>query len=310
MTTQAHALTQPHGETSDTREQDEVLDLGNDPAEAGPPSAAPAPAKASAPAPNDGDSGQDAEDGGKGGGHGIPRARLNEVNERRRIAEEQLAQRERENAELRAQLVAVNAGRPVEPAFSESRAQAAFDADAAEEQYAQALLDGDTKTASAIRREINQHIENSALQRFEQSTQERTSSSLAQNVVDRALEQYPWLNEPEGSVALELIEASMNAKVAAGVPRHQALADAVQTIAPRFTPDDTPTRGLASSSAPVDTRIERANRRGAADSLLQPAAVQAGMGNRVTPPTVDTSDLSGEELLKLPKAELEKALGY
>jgi hypothetical protein len=289
-------------------DQDAALDLGNDLVTG----VAPARTEPAASASTDAGAteGDATEEGAKGGGHGIPRARLNEVNERRRLAEEQLAQRERENEELRAQLDAMKAGRQPEQAPAAAPRAASFDVDAAEEEYAQALLDGDTKAASAIRRTINQHIEDSALQRFEQTTQERTASTLAQGVVERALEQYPWLDEPEGAVALELIEASMKSKVAAGMARHEALASAVQTIAPRFAPNDPPGRVLPNGGAPVDTRLERANKRGAADSLLQPAAVQAGMGNRATPPQVDTTQLTDEQLMSLPKEDLQKALGY
>lgn len=315
MTTQDHA--HAPGATGVSAE-DEVLDLGNDdlPETGSSPAAVPAPAPAPAAAPAADVSSADAdnaEDGGKGGGHGIPRARLNEVNERRRVAEEALAQRERENAELRAQLAAINGGRTAAPTESAAPAAApapAFDVDAAEEQYAQALLDGDAKAASAIRRTINQHIEDSAVQRFEQTTQQQHTATKSQEVVARALEVYPWLDQEEGAAALELIDAMVQAKTASGVPRHLALADAIATVAPRFAPGDIPPVGLASRAAPVDTRLELANKRGAADSLLQPAAVQAGMGNRAAAPKIDGSTkLSDEQISALSQAEMDKALG-
>ena len=190
----------------------------------------------------------------------------------------------------------------------DSQRQPAFDADAAEEQYAQALLDGDTKAAAALRKTINQHVEEAAFQRFEQSTRQQQSASLTQTVVAQAMQQYPWLDDD--AVALELIDAAVQAKTARGTPPHEALADAIATIAPRFAPGDNPPVGLANRTAPVDTRIERADKRGAADSMLQPAAVQAGMGNRATPPQIDTTQLTDEQLLALPKEDLHKALGY
>lgn len=297
--------------------QEEALDLGIDdqPSAGTSETAAPAPAATKSAAADEGGSEQDAEEGGKGGGHGIPRERMNEVTKQRRIAEDRLAEREqrlaekeRENEELRAQLAAGTGGRSAKPT---APAPAAFDADAAEEQYAQALMEGDTKAAATIRREINLHIENSAIQRFELATLQNQVAAKSEAVVAKAMEAYPWLDQEEGAVALELIEASVRAKMAVvGVLHHVALADAIATIAPRFAPDGTPSRVLPDGGAPVDTRLERANKRGAADSMLQPAAVQAGMGNRATAPKIDgNTKLTEEQIAGSSKAELDAALG-
>jgi hypothetical protein len=302
MTTQDQA--QAPGTTGTTNE-DEALDLGNDalPITGTGEAAAPAPAPAPAAAPA---AGSDAGSGeGTGSTQNVPYARFREVNENKRLLEEQLAATQRE-------VQALKAGQQpaVAPAQAAAPTPIAFDVDAAEEEYAQALLDGDTKAASAIRREINQHIENSALQRFEQVSQHQQSTALSQAVVERAIQEYPWLDEAEGAVALELIEAAVTLKVAQGQKRHDALAEAISTIAPRFAPAGPPLQGLAGGAGSVDTRLERADKRGAADSLLQPAAVQAGMGNRATAPKIDGSTkLSDEQISGLSKAEMDKALG-
>ncbi|MBV7460614.1 MULTISPECIES: hypothetical protein [unclassified Acidovorax] len=300
MTTQDQA--QAPGATGTTTE-DEALDLGNDdlPSTGTSEAPAPAPAPAATPAPaNDASSGE-----GTGGTQNVPYARFREVNENKRLLEEQLAAVQQE-------LQAIKAGQQpaAAPSPAAAPAPAAFDVDAAEEQYAQALLDGDAKAASAIRREINQHIETSVMKRVAESSQQEQVLAKSEVVVANAMETYPWLDQEDGTVALELIEASVRAKVADGVPHHIALANAIATIAPRFAPDDTPSRVLPNGGAPADTRMERANKRGAADSLLQPAAVQAGMGNRATAPKIDGSTkLSDDQIDGLPKADLDKALG-
>lgn len=300
MTTQDQA--QAPG-TIGTTNEEEALDLGNDalPSTGTSEAAAPAPAPAPAAAPaaaSDAGSGE-----GSAGTQNVPYARFREVNESRRLLEEQLAAMQQE-------VQALKAGQPPSPVPAASPPPVALDVDAAEEQYAQALLDGDTKAASAIRREINQHIENSALQRFEQVSQHQQSTALSQAVVERAIQEYPWLDEAEGAVALELIEAAVTLKVAQGQKRHDALAEAISTIAPRFAPAGPPLQGLAGGAGSVDTRLARADKRGAADSLLQPAAVQAGMGNRATAPKIDGSTkLSDEQISGLSKAEMDKALG-
>lgn len=280
--------------------EEEVLDLGNDDQpESGTASKEAAAAATPAPAPaSDTASGE-----GTGATQNVPYARFREVNESKRQLEEQLAAMQQE-------VQALKAGRQPAAAPAATPAPAAFDVDAAEEQYAQALLDGDTKAATSIRREINQHIENSALQRFEQTSRQQESATKAQEVVNQALEAYPWLDQEEGAAALELIDAMVRAKTDAGVPRHSALADAIAIVAPRFAPSGSPPVGLGNGNAAVDTRLERANKRGAADALLQPAAVQAGMGNRATAPKIDDSTkLTDDQIANLSKDEMAKALG-
>ena len=278
---------------------EEELDLGNDdqpetgtPGNGAPATATPAPAPAF-----DAGSGE-----GPGATQNVPYARFREVNESKRQLEEQLAAMQQE-------VQALKAGRQPDAAPVTAPAPGAFDVDAAEEQYAQALLDGDTKAATSIRREINQHISDSALQRFEQTSRQQESATKAQDVVARALQEHPWLDQEEGAAALEMIEAMVLAKTTAGVPRHIALANAIATVAPRFAPDSPPV-GLGNRNAPVDTRLERADKRGAADSLLQPAAVQAGMGNRATAPKIDDSTkLTDDQITNLSKDEMAKVLG-
>ena len=278
---------------------EEELDLGNDdqpetgtPGNGAPATATPAPAPAF-----DAGSGE-----GPGATQNVPYARFREVNESKRQLEEQLAAMQQE-------VQALKAGRQPDAAPVTAPAPGAFDVDAAEEQYAQALLDGDTKAATSIRREINQHISDSALQRFEQTSRQQESATKAQDVVARALQEHPWLDQEEGAAALEMIEAMVLAKTTAGVPRHLALENAIAIVAPRFAPDSPPV-GLGNRNAPVDTRLERADKRGAADSLLQPAAVQAGMGNRATAPKIDDSTkLTDDQITNLSKDEMAKALG-
>ena len=278
---------------------EEELDLGNDDqpdtgttGNGAPATATPAPAPAF-----DAGSGE-----GPGATQNVPYARFREVNESKRQLEEQLAAMQQE-------VQALKAGRQPDAAPVTAPAPGAFDVDAAEEQYAQALLDGDTKAATSIRREINQHISDSALQRFEQTSRQQESATKAQDVVARALQEHPWLDQEEGAAALEMIEAMVLAKTTAGVPRHLALENAIAIVAPRFAPDSPPV-GLGNRNAPVDTRLERADKRGAADSLLQPAAVQAGMGNRATAPKIDGSTkLTDDQISNLSQAEMDKALG-
>ncbi|MFT3815257.1 MAG: hypothetical protein QM740_18070 [Acidovorax sp.] len=244
----------------------------------------------------------DPEEGGEKGGSGIPRARFNEVNERKKALETEVE-------ELRAQLAARD-GTAAAPATQQAApAGQALSIQDAEEQYAQLMLDGDTKAAAALRLQINAAIQDAAFARFSQASASEKAQAHAAATVEQLLEQYPWLEKPEGAQALELIEASALLKMGRGVPRHQAISEAVQAIVPRFAPEGTPHGVRQDGGASGDMRVERANRRGATDSQLQPAALQAGMGNRTTPTQIDASKLSDEEYMQLPEAERKRLRG-
>ncbi|WP_404299798.1 hypothetical protein [Alicycliphilus denitrificans] len=234
---------------------------------------------------------------GDKGGNGIPRARFNEVNDRRKALETEVE-------ELRAQLAARNGA--AAPAPAAPPAAQSFSIQDAEEQYAQLMLDGDTKAAAALRLQINAAIEEAALARFNQASASERAQTQTAATVEQLLGQFPWLESPEGAEALELIEASAAMKMQRGMSKAQAISEATLAIAPRFAP---PYGVRQEGGASGDMRTQRANERGAAHSLQQPPLPQAGMGNRATPVRVDTSQLSDDEYMALPEAERKKARG-
>lgn len=243
----------------------------------------------------------DTEEAGEKAGGGIPRGRFNEVNERKKALETEVE-------ELRARLAARDAGTAeAQAAQQTSGAAQGLSIQDAEEQYALLMLDGDTKAAAALRLQINAAIEDSALARFRQSTASEKAQAQAVAAIDQMLGQFPWLEEPEGAEVLELIEASAAMKMQRGMPKAQAISEATLAIAPKFAP--APYRVGQGTGASGDMRTQRANERGATHSLLQPPLPQAGMGNRATPPVVDTSKLSDEEYMALPESERKKARG-
>jgi len=237
------------------------------------------------------------EDDGKGG-QGIPRARFNEVNNQRKALESEVEQ-------LRAQL-AGRAPAAAPAAQQETQAEQGMTIEQAEERYAQLMLDGDTKAAAALRLQINASIEASAMARFSQASAGEREQAQAVAAVEQMLAEFPWLESPEGSEVLELIEASAAMKMQRGTPKGQALREATQAIAPKFAP---PSGVRQEGGTSGDIRTQRANERGAAHSLQQPPLPQAGMGNRATPVVVDTSQLSDDEYMALPEAERKKARG-
>lgn len=242
---------------------------------------------------------------------GIPKGRFNEVNERRKELES-------ENERLKRELAEARAAQPAAPAAAHvaTAAQpevAVFDVAAKEQEYAAALIEGDTGKAAMIRGEINSHLIEQATQQAEGNIARRSAQQLLQAEVEVTLKTYPWLDTPDGADALDLIMAARDRAISQGFAPHQALRSAVAKIAPRFKPtedDDTPSGGLPGGAKAEDTRSSEAVRRGAADAVAQPPAMQVGVGNRATPAArVDVTAMDDEQFAALSPAEKSRLRG-
>lgn len=249
----------------------------------------------------------DGGDGHDNGGtsKGIPRGRFNEVNQQRKDALAQIAALQEEITRLKAPRETAPSAAPAAAAPA-----AAFDVDAQEEAYVNALLDGDTKAAVTIRQQINAQLRQQAAESVAQEMTARQAEQLLKTTANSVSNAYPWLNDPENDDVLELILAARDRKIAAGMPAHLALADAANTIAPRFAPaGDTPSGDLPKVAAAKDTRPAAALARGAADSTAQPPALQAGIGQRATATRVNVSQLTEEQFEALTPAEKKRLRG-
>ena len=267
------------------------------------------------PAPEDGNAEARSATGAR-----IPKARFDEVNEQRkqaqREAEEARAEAERIRAELEALRRAptpTTAASPT-PAAPAAPAAPAFDIKAQERAYAEALLEADVDKAMEIRDRINAHIaaeaEAKATTKVTQELTARQQANELDKVVDQAMNDFPYLDKPEGADALELILAARDAKIARGIPAHQALAEAVKTIAPKFAPAiDTPSGDSTAAPAARDTRTAAAVARGAADSARQPPQLNAGVGDRATGGRVNVETMTDEQFENLSAAEKRRLRG-
>ena len=249
----------------------------------------------------------DGGDGHDNGGtsKGIPRGRFNEVNQQRKDALAQIAALQEEITRLKAPRETAPSAAPAAAAPA-----AAFDVDAQEEAYVNALLDGDTKAAVTIRQQINAQLRQQAAESVAQEMTARQAEQLLKTTANSVSNAYPWLNDPENDDVLELILAARDRKIAAGMPAHLALADAANTIAPRFAPaGDTPSGDLPKGAAAKDNRPAAALARGAADSTAQPPALQAGIGQRATATRVNVSQMTEEQFEALTPAEKKRLRG-
>lgn len=260
----------------------------------------------------EGDDGADGQGGRRSAG--IPKGRFNEVNEERKEALRKLEEATAELERLRAATAKPAADAKPAAAAAPSADATEFDVDAKEQEYAAALFEGDGKKAAAIRREINAQLVTEATTRAREVAATeftaRESKTLLNAAVQTAVTAYPWLNEPQGADALELILAARDQRISKGMPAHLALIEAVNKIAPKFAPESgTPSRVSENPEPAKDLRTPAAIARGVADSDRQPAAVQAGIGNRATPNRIDWKALDEDQFAAVPKDELKKALG-
>lgn len=262
--------------------------------------------------------GADAGDGRRQAG--IPKARFDEVNEGRKEALRKLEEAQAEIERLKKAGAGAD-GAAAAPATAKPAAQAdagagagGFDVDAKEQEYAEALYAGDGKKAASIRREINAHLVTEATTRAREVAATeftaRETRTLLAAAVQTAVAAYPWLETKEGEEALDLIVAARDQRIKKGMPPHLALQEAVNKIAPKFAPEgDTPSRESTDTPERKDTRTAQALARGAADSLLQPPPVQAGIGNRATVARIDVESLTDEQYDALPEAEKKRLRG-
>lgn len=246
----------------------------------------------------------------------IPKGRFNEVNQQRKEAQAALALANKELERYRAQEAATAKAPAAAPASAAATPApaAAPDLEAQEEAYEQALMEGDTKKARAIRREQDAamlaHAKAEAKAEAVQELTQRHSAQLLETTAQNVTAAFPYLNTAEGAEALDLILAARDRKMAKGMPAHLALLEAANAIAPKFAPDDeTPSRDSATGQPAKDLRPAAALARGAADSTAQPPALQAGIGQRATAGRVNVGQMSEEQFDALPLAEKKRLRG-
>ena len=197
----------------------------------------------------------------------IPRARFDEVNAKLH------AEREEANR-LRAELEALN---------KPNAAQAAeIDVDTLEDQFFDAIINGEKERAKEIRAQINAEIYNKARAASEEVvsttlTQREIQSSFAK-VVEQTVTDYPFLdsNSPDANAeAIGEVVEWRDFYLSKGDTPAAALQKAAAKIAPIYS--------KAAPELLTDKRKQAAIATAAKASAAQPPAVEAGIGNRAVP---------------------------
>lgn len=260
---------------------------------------------------DDGDDADDAESGDDGESEDstqndqrIPLSRFNEVNERMKAAERRLAQ-------LEAQETAEEEG-----------AEETFDFDAAEQEYMDLLLDGNTKDAAAKRKEIRA----AEKAEYEAAAQRLTTDTVTQDatvrelnsLTNQAAEMYPVLNDQSADFNPAIAEKTvifMRGYVEAGKDPSDAFVSALSDVIDMYNldgateqpsnEDTTPEKKVTKKKGVKKTQEKKKVRE-------QQAQSPAGEGRRsadagaVVP---DLNNLTEEEFAALPESTLAKLRG-
>jgi hypothetical protein len=246
-----------------------------------------------------------AGDGGKA--KMVPHARFNEVNETLKQERAARLQLEEELARARGQQPAPAAEKPDDKAK-------AYDFDAAEDRFMDALLDGDKEAAAKIRAEIRAEERKEFAQQSAQSAQQAADAELkrrdaeseqlaAQKVLTASIAKYPFLNhegEDADADAIEDVIARRDLYLKQGMPFAKALATAVEKVAPRYARQEEQPKPSkqAATTAQINRNLDREKR--------IPAAMP-GVGERGK--DIDYAKLSEDEFDALPEQEKRKARG-
>ena len=199
----------------------------------------------------------------------IPRARFDEVNAKLH------AEREEANR-LRAELEALNRS---------STTQAdAIDVDTLEDQFFDAIINGEKERAKEIRAQINAEIYTKARAASEEAvsttlTQREIQSSFAK-AVEQTVTDYPFLdsNSPDANAeAIGEVVEWRDFYLSKGDTPAVALQKAAGKVAPLYAAKSEPTPPA------VDTRKQKAVEVAAKTANAQPPSVEAGVGNRSIP---------------------------
>lgn len=260
----------------------------------------------------------------------IPKGRFNEVNERRIRAEERARVLEEELARVRGGSQG-GGGKKEEEA-------PAFDYDAKEAEYADAMMEGDKDKALKLRKEINAQLradaEAEATAKAEQRIMQREAEREFKTAVAAAIEKYPFLDaksKQANADAIDDVVALRDHYIRKGKSPGDALRMAADKIGPQYgkpkkastqveeeeeeegAEDEAPASksNVTKLADKLKARQQAALTRNAKASAAQPAAISGvGAGSRTKKgEDVDVENLSESEFERMPESEKKRLRG-
>ena len=230
----------------------------------------------------------------------IPKARFNEVNERRKELEEEVAQ-------LRAMVESKKEPSETPQDLSSLRAKESE----IEEQIEEALYDGDRDKIKELRGELRQvrgKIDSALTDEAERRAEERITRKQEQNsfaeTASKLEEKYPILNSETGDKkAINMVIALRDSYIAKGMSLTKALVTAVEEVAPLFVKPE----ASKDEDIPEDPRKKNAILRGVETSNKTPPQ-GGGVGNRAQELKQDRKSVSQSEWERMSESEREAML--
>lgn len=245
--------------------------------------------------------------GESGKGNKVPQARFNQINEA-------LKHERTERLRLEEELARARGSLPVQQPADKELPADGYDFDAAEARYMDALMDGETAAAAAIRKEIRAEERKEYAQQSVSSVQQATEAerqrsaaeaeqSTAQQVLSSAIAKYPFLDHEGADAdadAIEEVIARRDLYLKQGMTFSKALSAAVEKVAPRYSQQEEPVkaRSKTASAEQINRNLEREKR--------IPAAMP-GVGERGK--DIDYANLSEDEFDALSEQDKRKARG-
>lgn len=193
----------------------------------------------------------------------------------------------------------------------------AFDFDAAEDAYQDAVLEGDKEKARQIRAEIRAEEIRIAEAKAEERIQVRETLRKVDEVTTKAYEKYPFLNHESKDSNKEAIDEVVewrNFYHAKGDSWDKALQKAVDKVGKLYAPKEEPPAKKDQASK-KDDDDERPKGRSAVDIKQRNAAVEKKIppvtagASGTREPRVDLKKLDDKEWADLPESEKRKARG-
>jgi len=229
----------------------------------------------------------------------IPQSRFNEVNQRYKEEREARLKLEEDLARLKGQQVPPEAKDEAPP----------VDLNALEDQYDAAIVEGDTQTARALRKQIR-HLEQEqahqmgaqAAQKAWEEREQREENQRLAGVAAQIAQKYPQLDgqsEQADPVLMDMVISYRDRLIASGSKPADALAQAAETVAQRVLPAAPVVKPAAAVKVDAQKNLAR-------DAQI-PSRATGGKGARSQ--AVDYASLSDAEFARLSPEDKARARG-
>lgn len=307
MNAQVEEVLDIETETETEITDDDTLEAGADRGDDFNPAADEVPAAATAAEPASAET-PEAEDDAAQAARMIPKSRFDEVNNAKKLAEQ-------ENQRLLNEIEALRkGGEPAAevPAVAEPAPEIA---DLERQKYA-AMMEGDEEKVVELGMKINNIIraesKREALNEIKHDNAQATTAQAVSTAANAVIGKYPAFDDSHADANQEAIEELVELRdfyiAAKGMTPAEAIIKAGDKVAKLFGLADA-TATPAVTTPAVDPRTVIAIKRGAAITEAQPSTAAVGVGTRLDGGSVNIADMTEDQFDALPEAEKRRARG-